>query len=377
MSYPRLLIILLFGFALLSGGVSAQITTKASHAILVDFDTGAVLLAKNPDEQMPPASMSKLMTIYMMFERLKDRRLNLDDEFPVSKKAWKMGGSKMFVKVDTRVRIEDLLRGIIVQSGNDACIVVAEGISGTEADFAAEMTEKAEALGLDGASFRNSSGWPDPAHHMSARNLAMLSQILIRDYPEYYKIFAEKDFTFSKIKQGNRNPLLYSPTGADGLKTGHTEASGYGLTASAVRKDRRLILVVNGLGSVKERARESERLLNLGFTQFTNLDLLADGQVAGKAKVWLGKDEAIGLVPEKALKVTVPRKDKDKVKISIDYDGPIPAPIKQGQAIATLRVSAPGMEEISYPLLAEKDVPKLGLFSQIWPKAWKLVTDAL
>jgi len=355
----------------------AEITTKASHAILMDYDTGAVLLTKNPDVQMPPASMSKLMTIYMLLKRLKDGRISIDDEFPVSKKAWKMGGSKMFVEVNTRIQVGDLLRGIIVQSGNDACIVVAEGISGTEEDFAADMTKVAHELGLEGSSFRNASGWPDPDHHVSPRNLAMLARILISEFPDYYPIFSEREFTYSKIKQGNRNPLLYGPTGADGLKTGHTKASGYGLVASAKRGDRRLILVVNGLNSVNERARESERLLNLGFAQYKNVKVLDAGEAAGQAEVWLGNAPTVPLVLDKALKITVPTRDKDKLKVTLEYQRPLPAPLKKGQAIGNLRVQAPGMEDLTIPLLAGADVPKLGMFSQIWPKFKRLVLSIL
>ncbi len=352
--------------------VWAEITTKATHAIMVDYDTGAVLLSKNPDAQMPPASMSKLMTVYMVMARLKDGGLKLDDEFPVSKKAWKMGGSKMFVEVNTRVRVGDLLRGIIVQSGNDACIVVAEGISGSEEEFASDMTAIAKKLGMPEASFRNASGWPDPAHHMSPRDLATLSRILINEYPDYYPIFAEREFTYSKIKQGNRNPLLYGPTGADGLKTGHTMASGYGLVASAKRNGRRLILVVNGLTSVNERARESERLLGLGFSQYKNIAVLEAGQAAGYGQVWLGEADKVPLILAQPLNITVPHKAKDKLKISVEYDRPLRAPLKVGQEVGVIRVQAPGMEDMTLPLLAGADVPKLGLLFQVWPKIWYL-----
>ncbi len=219
---------------------------------------------------MPPASMSKLMTIYMVFERLTDGRLKPGDTFTVSKKAWQMGGSKMFVEVGKEVTIAELLRGVIVQSGNDACIVLAEGIGGTEEAFAEEMGKRAGEIGLTQSSFRNASGWPDPDHMMSAHDLATLAALLIRKFPDQYPIFKEKEFSYAGIRQGNRNPLLYKNIGADGLKTGHTEASGYGLVASAVRDGRRLVLVVNGLGSVNERSKESARLLRYGFRDFSN-----------------------------------------------------------------------------------------------------------
>ena len=230
---------------------AATMETQAEEAFLVDFQTGAVLLDKNADVRMPPSSMSKMMTAYMVFERLKDGRLSLDDELPVSEKAWRKGGSKMFVEVGDQVRVEDLLRGVIVQSGNDACIVLAEGLAGSEEAFAEQMTAKGREIGLTGSNFTNATGWPDENHYVTARDLATLAERIIVDHPEYYHYYSEKEFTWNDIRQGNRNPLLYRNVGADGLKTGHTEAAGYGLTASAMQNGRRLLLVVNGLPSVR------------------------------------------------------------------------------------------------------------------------------
>ncbi|MBL4692438.1 MAG: D-alanyl-D-alanine carboxypeptidase, partial [Magnetovibrio sp.] len=265
--------------------VSAQaLETPASHAYMIDTTTGAVLLDKNGSKLMAPASMSKLMTLFMVFERLQDGRLSLDDKFYVSEDAWRRGGTRtggstMFLEPAMRVRVEDLIRGIIVQSGNDACIVVAEALGGSEASFASDMTERARDLGLMDSVFKNSTGWPDPEHRVSARDLAKLAQILAERFPEYFHYFGEKSFVFNGIKQSNRNPLIYKNMGADGLKTGHTKESGYGLTGTAVRKGRRLVLVVNGLASKKMRSSESQRLLEWGFREFGNYELFKAGDI--------------------------------------------------------------------------------------------------
>jgi len=361
---------LLLGLAaasLPSGGswAAATIETQAREAFLVDFDTGVVLLDKNADQLMPPSSMSKLMTAYMVFERLKDNRLSLDDELTVSEKAWRMGGSKMFVEVGNQVRVEDLLRGVIVQSGNDACIVLAEGLAGSEEAFADQMTEKARELGMTQSTFRNSTGWPDPNHLMTARELAILSKRIIQDHPEYYHYYAEKEFTWHEIRQGNRNPLLYRNIGADGLKTGHTEDAGYGLTASAVQNERRLILVVNGLPSMQARADESDRLLSWGFREFDNYALFKAGDTVDEAPVWLGAEETVPLVIASDLKVTLPRSDRNGMQVAVVYDSPIPAPVPAGQEIAKLRVTWPGGVPVEVPLQAGSDVEQLGAFGRI------------
>ena len=360
--------------ALLLGGIwgglwampLAALETPARHALLVDFDTGAVLLEKDAEAPMAPASMSKLMTVYLVFQALKEQGLGLDDTFVVSKKAWKMGGSKMFVEVGKEVRVEDLLKGVIIQSGNDACIVLAEGLAGSEAAFVEEMNALAAKIGLEDSHFTNSSGWPDPEHVMSAWDLARLTARLIRDFPDGYKLFKIKEFTYNKIRQGNRNPLLYKNLGADGLKTGHTKASGYGLVASARRKDRRLILVLNGLESVNQRSRESARLLSWGFRQFQNYRLFGVGEEVGRAGVWLGTADTVSLVLERPLSVTLPRKARKEMKVTIVYDGPVPAPITKGARIATLRVEAKGIDPAEHPLLAADDVGRRGPFGRLW-----------
>ncbi|MDA1097462.1 MAG: D-alanyl-D-alanine carboxypeptidase [Proteobacteria bacterium] len=341
------------------------IDTPAKQAILIDHATGTVLFEKNAGEAMPPSSMSKLMTLYVLFERLAAGNLKLDDTFPVSEKAWRMGGSKMFVRVNTRVRIADLIRGIIIQSGNDACIVVAEGVSGDEATFAALMNRTASELGMVDSHFVNASGWPDPDHVTTARDLSILARRLIDKFPEHYAIFAERSFTYSKIRQGNRNPLLYKNIGADGLKTGHTEAAGYGLAASAERNGRRLDLVVNGLHSVNQRSQESQRLLSWGFREFGNYALFKAGEEVTSAPVWLGDAGAVALLIEDALTIIIPRKARRSMKVSVNYQGPLTTPIAKGQPVATLRIEAPNMATIERPLIAGADVARKGFFGRL------------
>ena len=352
--------------ALLVGtGPVWAIETAAKQAILIDAETGAVLLEKNADEFTPPSSMSKLMTVYMVFERLKDGSLSLDDKFPVSKKAWQKKGSKMYVLIDTSVRVEDLLRGAIVQSGNDASIVIAEGLAGSEEDFAAQMNEKAREIGLEASVFRNASGWPEEGHVMSVRDIATLARRTIQDFPEYYPFYAEKSFTYSGIRQGNRNPLLYRNMGADGLKTGSTEGGGFGLAASAVRDGQRLILVINGLPSARARAIDAQRLIEWGFREFNNFALFRAGETVEKADVWLGTEPVVALVIEKDLVVTLPRTARRMAKITVLYTGPIAAPVKMGTEIAKLVITAPGIKTVEVPLLAGADVEQLGLFGRL------------
>ncbi|MFQ5974382.1 MAG: D-alanyl-D-alanine carboxypeptidase family protein, partial [Alphaproteobacteria bacterium] len=339
--------------------------TKAEQAILIEHETGTVLLEKNADELMFPASMSKIMTAYMAFEQLAAGTLSMEDVLPISERAWRMGGSKMFVEVGKEVSVADLLRGIIVQSGNDASIVIAESLAGSEEAFAEQMTERGRELGLQDTVFRNATGWPDPDHVTTARDLAILAGRIIDDFPDYYTMFKEKTFTFNNIRQGNRNPLLYKSVGADGLKTGHTNASGYGLTASATRNDRRLILVLNGLDSVNERSQEAERLLRWGFREFENYPLFTAGETVENADVWLGDHGNLPLVLDEDLTITLPRKARQKMRVAVVYDGPISAPVAKGTEIGKLVVTAPDIEPIERPLLAGADVAQLGLFGRM------------
>jgi D-alanyl-D-alanine carboxypeptidase (penicillin-binding protein 5/6) len=351
--------------ALFLAGPARAIETDAKQAIMVDWDTNAVLFEKSADEPMHPSSMSKLMTVYLLFEKLKSGAIKLDDELPVSEKAWRMGGSKMFVPIGSKVKVEDLIRGIIVQSGNDACIVVAEGLAGSEEAFAEQMNARAKEIGLTNSTFKNATGWPDPGHLMTARDLATLARRTIADFPEYYHYYGEVNFTFNDIKQGNRNPLLYKDIGADGLKTGHTDEGGYGVTASAKRGDRRLILVVNGLASMKARSEETDKLMEWGFHEFDNYALFKAGDTVTDAEVWLGDKAVVPLAIESDVKVTLPRKSRRGMKVAVDYDGPIAAPIAKGAKIAKLVITAPDAPTAEIPLVAGADVNRLGFSGRV------------
>lgn len=357
-------------FAGLFGSSAQAIETIAKSAIIIEVATGETLMAKDADAPMAPASMSKLMTLYMLFERLKDGSLSLDDTFRVSDNAWRKGGAKsgsstMFLSPRKRVKVEDLIRGIIVQSGNDACIVVAEGLSGSEASFAVEMTERAREIGLASSTFRNATGWPDPEHRMTPRDLATLGQRLIEKFPEYYRFFKETEFTYGGIRQMNRNPLLYKEMGADGLKTGHTQESGFGLMASAIRNGRRLVLVVNGLASKKARSQEPERLLEWAFREFNNYALFKAGEKIEDAQVWLGQQPRVPMMIGKDVTLTIPRKARRKMKVSVTYKA-VPAPVAKGDVIGQLKVKVPGRDDMIVPLVAGADVVRLGVIGRLW-----------
>jgi len=374
--------LLLYGLSLLAvvlcwsaSPAAAQIDTAAREAYLIDATTGTVLLDKDGARPMPPASMSKIMTAYAVFDRLRQGRLTLDDRLPVSERAWRMGGSKMFVEVGNEIRVEDLLRGVIVQSGNDACIVLAEALSGSEAAFADELTRLGREIGLRESSFRNATGWPAEGHLMSARDLAHLAYRLIDDFPEYYHYYAETEFTWHEIRQSNRNPLLYRNIGADGLKTGHTEEAGYGLTASAVQGDRRLILVVTGLQSQRQRAEEAERLMLWGFREFGNFKLFEAGTVIEEAEVWLGSNASVPLVAAEEVLVTLRHAARDDITATVVYEGPLPAPIEAGQRVATLRIQAPGISVHEVPLVAGRSVAAAGPLGRIYQTARHLIFE--
>jgi D-alanyl-D-alanine carboxypeptidase (penicillin-binding protein 5/6) len=336
------------------------VDTAARWAFIQDFTTGATLLEKNADVAMPPSSMTKLMTIYLVYERLKQGKMKLDDELLVSDRAWKMGGSKMFVQVGTQVKVEDLIRGVIVQSGNDACIVLAEAIAGSEEQFSEAMNQKAKDLGLANSYFKNSTGWPDPEQHMSCRDIATLAHRIIRDFPEYYHYDSEKSFKYNNIEQPNRNPLVQKGT-ADGLKTGHTEAGAYGLAASGKRGERRVIVVLNGLESMHQRAAEGERLMDWAFANFENVTLFTAGDVVERVRVWLGTAPTVPLVGGRDLVVTMPRNWRKNASVKVTYDAPIYAPVAKGTALGKLTVVGQGVPSMEVPLLAGDDVPKLSL----------------
>lgn len=362
--------ILVSGMLLSFANPASAIESKAKNLILMDYDTGQYLYSKDAQKMIPPASMSKLMTIYMIFEKLKDGSLSLDDTFTVSENAWRKGGaasgsSTMFLNIGEKVRVGDLIQGIIIQSGNDACIVAAENIAGSEEDFAKTMNEKAKKLGMHNSSFANATGWPHPDQRMSVEDLAKLARIIIKQFPDYYYLFSERNFTHNKIKQGNRNPLLYSMPEADGLKTGHTEEAGFCLTGSAKRGDRRLIGVMSGLSSNKERSEEAEKIMNWGFREFENYKVLKQGQKVAEIPVWFGNEKNVDLLVNQDVLRTIKKSKASKVKLTAVYDKPVKAPVKQGDKLGFVRVEVPGSETMEVPLIANKDINKLGWFGKI------------
>jgi len=337
----------------------------ARQALITDFATGAVLLEKNADERMPPSSMSKLMTMYVVFEHLKSGRLRLDQFLRVSERAWRMGGSKMFVEVNSQVRVEDLVRGVIVQSGNDACVVLAEAISGSEERFAELLNETGRRIGLRNSTFRNATGWPDPEHRMTARDLAIVARRIILDFPEYFPYYSERSFRYNNISQDNRNPLLGRVAGADGLKTGHTEEAGYGLTGTAKRGDRRVILVLNGLPSARARAEEAEWLMEWAFREFESVVLFRAQDTIEEVPVYLGERSRVPMVGGQDLVLTLPRQWRRNLQVRLRYQAPLTAPVARGQQIGEMLVGGEGVPEMTIPLLAGADVPRLGIVARI------------
>ncbi len=338
--------------------------TLAQYAFIMDYNTGTVLMDKLADQPMHPSSLTKIMTCYIVFAMLRTGRLKLDQLLPVSEKAWKMQGSKMFVPLNGQVSVQDLIQGVVIQSGNDACIVLAEGIAGSEQQFVSMMNEMAPKMGLRNSHFMNCTGWPDSNHLMSARDIALIAYHLIHDYPEYYHFFSEKEFTFNKITQGNRNVLVDKGL-ADGLKTGHTDAGGYGLCASSERNGRRVIMVVNGLTSMNMRAHESERLIEWSFNQFENVKLFNKGDIVEQAPVWMGAQETVPLVAGENLVLTLPVGMRDKLKVTLDYNAPLSAPVMKGQNVeASLSVKNGGIT-VQVPIIAGETVEKANIISRM------------
>jgi len=351
----------------------APLETQAEFAIIMDYRTGEILFEKAARTPTAPASMSKLMTVAIVFERLKDGSLSLADKFDVSEKAWRMGGSKMWVRVDTKIAVKDLLRGVVVQSGNDACIVLAENIAGSEDAFAELMNRKAREWGLHDSTFANATGWPNENQKMSMRDLALLTRKIIHDYPQYYTLFSEMEFTWEGIRQPNRNPILDMVDGADGLKTGHTEESGYGLVGSAIRDGERRIIVVNGLQSTKERSTESARMMRVAFNDFTSKAFYEPGDVVGKAMVFKGKRQTVPLIVADDVKMILHRTMLDKTKATVVYEGPVAAPIRGNQQIGFLKVEVDGGEAKEFPLYAGRAVSEASFFGKIGLAAKKLL----
>ena len=359
----------LMAAALTAMSVSA-FETRARAAYILDQTTGTVLLAKNADTPLPPASMSKLMTLYVTFEAIRDKRLSLAEKLPVSQHAMDYKGSTMFLNTTDRVVVEDLLRGVIVLSGNDACAVLAEALSpdGTEAGFAHYMTQRAVQMGMTNSTFVNSNGWPAPGHRMSMRDLALLANRIITDFPEFYPMFAETEFKFDgRAPQNihNRNPLLGLGIGADGLKTGHTQEAGYGLVGSAVQGDRRVIFVVSGLESVAGRAREAEAIVNWAFRQFAEKTVIEKDKVLAQAPVWMGDADNVGLAVSDDVRALLPVPSDGKVAGEIIYQSPVRAPIKKGDELAELILQPEGLDALRVPLVAASDVGRGGFVVKV------------
>lgn len=354
---------------LLPGAANAlQLTARA--AIIVDHGTGTVLFERNADTPLPPASMSKLMTLLVTFEALEEGRLTLSQKLPVSKHAMSYGGSTMFLDTTDRVTVEDLIRGVIVLSGNDACVVLAEALSpdGTEAGFARLMTERGKQIGMTNSTFANSNGWPAVGHRMSVRDLAVLTERLIGEFPQYYPLFSEREFEFdgrAPANSRNRNPLLGLGIGADGLKTGHTQEAGYGLVGSAVQGERRVIFVLSGMNSTAERATESEKVVNWAFRQFVDRKVADEGAVLANAEVWMGSSETVGLVAPSDIHALLPIPLPDQLDARVEYSGPVQAPISKGQELGTLVLPRQGLEDFRTPLVADRDVGVAGFIPRL------------
>ena len=336
-----------------------DIKTPAKQVIIYDHEVDEVLFEKNADQLMKPASMAKVMTSYIVFDRIKDKSLNMSDTFLVSDKAWRMGGSRSFLELNSNVTIKDLLLGLIVQSGNDAAVVLAEGVSGDEEAFAREMNRYAKTLGMKDTYFTNSTGWPHPDLQTTSRDLVILTKRIIDDFPELYELYKEKIFTYNKIKQSNRNPLLYTMNGADGLKTGHTNESGYGLIGSVKRNDRRVTIVINGLNSKKKRRFESKRLFNIVFRETTLLSLFSNQKSLVEADVWLGKKNKVNLIASKPFKKIISPFELNKTKIKLEWMNPISAPITKGSVLGKIYINIPGQQTFQEDLISSEDVGKM------------------
>lgn len=349
--------------------------TRASTAWVYDVTTHTVLMDKNAHQSVPPASMSKLMTINMLFEALRDGRVTLDTTFAVSARAKAMGGSKMFVDEGDRPTVSDLIQGMIVNSGNDACVVVAEGLAGTEEAFAAQMTTRARALGMTESTFANSSGWPDPGQRMSMADLGFLGRRLIEEFPEYYPIFAETEYSYkgrAPDNRFNRNPLLKLQIGADGLKTGHTEEAGYGMVGSVVQGERRIVFAISGLASDVERAEESERIATWAFRQFALKTVAKAGARLATAEVFMGTAPEVGLVPREDLRLLIPALVQGGITAEVIYNGPLTAPVAKGSEVAALVIRQPELPETRIPLVAEADVARGGFLTRLTAAALHL-----
>ena len=362
--YLLFFFLLSFNFIWIKTSISQLLDIKspAKQVIIYDHEADEILFEKNADQIMKPASMAKVMTAYIIFDKLKDQSLQMSDTFLVSNRAWRMGGSRSFLELNTNVSIKDLLLGLIVQSGNDAAVVLAEGVSGEEEAFAREMNRYAKILGMNNTYFTNATGWPHPDLKTTSRDLIILTRNIINNFPKLYELFNEKIFTYNNIKQSNRNPLLYSMNGADGLKTGHTNESGYGLIGSVEKNNRRVSIVINGLNSKKKRTFESKRLFNIVFRETALLSLFNDKKSLAKANVWLGKQPQVDLVAEKAFKKIISPLELNKTKIKIQWQDPISAPIAKGDKVGNIYIDIPGKELIKQNIVSSQSIDTMSTF---------------
>ena len=364
----------------LMASMATAFETRATAAWVYDVTTRTVLMDKNADTPLPPASMSKLMTINMLFEALRDGRVTMDTTFAVSSRAKAMGGSTMFLQESDRPTVSDLIHGMIVNSGNDACVVVAEGLAGTEEAFAQQMTLRAQALGMKNSHFANASGWPHPDHRMSMRDLGILAKRLITEFPEYYPIFSQTTFNYkdrAPANANNRNPLLALGVGADGLKTGHTSEAGYGVGGSAKQGERPVVFVITGLATDTERAEEAERIVSWAFRQFAEKTLVKSGTRVAEAEVWMGDSDTVGLVPAEDVRLLVPALVQEGTSAEVIYTGPLKAPIKAGDQLAEMIIHVPDLPDARVPLVAEADVAAGGFVKRLTTAAGKLIADYL
>lgn len=363
-----ILALVLLSLSVLPGLAQDQgYTSKAPRAILMDAGTGALLFQQNADDLAPPASMSKLMTLAVLFKAIKEGKVSMSDQYTMSVNAWRKGGapsrtSAMMVPVNTTATVGELIQGIAVQSGNDACIAVAEAMAGSEPAFAKLMTQEARRIGLTKSTFANATGLPNENHLMTARELALLALFLIREYPDQYAVFSQKEFAYRKHKFFNRNPLLFLDIGADGLKTGHTEDAGYGLVGSAVRDGKRLIVVVSGLPTADARKAEAAKLLEWGFNSFSKVSIFDDGEVVGRARVWGGRQMYVALASKGPATIDLPKYPANqRLSAEIVYRAPLKPPVRKGDQVATLRISSTSSAQVEIPLYAQEDVEASGL----------------
>lgn len=377
-SLPSLLLITALAF--LAALPARAFDTRAASAYVLDVTTGTVLMEKNADVALPPASMSKLMTVNLLFEALADGRVTMSTPFGVSQRAKDMGGSTMFLNKTDRPTVEDLIQGIIVQSGNDACVVVAEGLGGTEEAFARMMTERAKDLGMTNSSFGNASGWPDPRQRMSMKDLAILANHIITDFPQYYTYFSQTEYHYkdrAPDNRFNRNPLLKLGIGADGLKTGHTQEAGYGLVGSALQGNRRIVFVISGMASEKERAEEAEAIVNWAFRQFAIKTPVKAGERVADIPVWLGQENTVGLTTESDVSLLVSALGRGPLEAEIKWTGPVDAPITAGQQLAEMVITRPDLPDQIVPLVASEDVAPAGIGKRMGVAAQKVLGKVL